>query len=57
MHLGAAHDAIIDFKLKELGKGTRNFMRIRTVRNVTYNSEWPPLKIGDNFKITLDESK
>ncbi len=57
VHLEAAHDAVIDFKLKELGKGTRNFMRIRTMRNVTYNSERHPLKIGDNFEITLDESK
>ena len=57
MHLEAAHDAVIDFKLKELGKGSGNTMRIRTMRNVTYNSERHPLKIGDNFAINLDESK
>jgi KaiC/GvpD/RAD55 family RecA-like ATPase len=51
----AAVDGIIDFKLEEEGKRTRDLMRIRSMRNVHFDREWHELKIGDNFEVTLDQ--
>lgn len=52
--LEGAHDAIVDFKLEEIGRGIKNLMRIRTMRNVPYDSDWHHLKISENFKVTLE---
>jgi len=52
--LEGAVDGIVDFKLEEDGKTTRDIMRIRSMRNVGFNREWHTLKIGDNFEITLE---
>jgi len=49
----AAVDGIIDFKVEEEGKTTRDLMRIRSLRNVGYDREWHELKIGENFEVTL----
>jgi KaiC/GvpD/RAD55 family RecA-like ATPase len=51
----AAVDGIIDFKLEEEGKRTRDLMRIRSMRNVHFDREWHELKIGDNFEVTLEK--
>ena len=51
--LEAAADGIIDFKLEEEGKSTRDLMRIRSVRNAHFDREWHELKIGENFEVTL----
>jgi KaiC/GvpD/RAD55 family RecA-like ATPase len=48
-------DGIIDVKIEEQGGEVKNFMRIRTMRNVGYDSRWFHLKITDNFKVTLDK--
>ena len=54
--LEAAVDGVIDFKLEEVGKATKNFMRIRSMRNVAHDSEWHRLKIDENFEVTIDKS-
>ncbi len=56
-NLEAAVDGVIDFKLEESGEETRNLIRIRSMRNVGFDSRWYPLKIGENFAITLDKSR
>lgn len=53
--LEAAADGIIDFRLEEAGGRTRTAMRIRSMRNVTYDSQWYPLKIGENFEVTVEK--
>jgi len=53
--LEAAADGIIDFKIEEEGKTTRDLMRIRALRNVGYDREWHELKIGENFEVTLEK--
>lgn len=53
--LEAAADGIIDFKLEEEGKTTRDLVRIRTMRDVGFDREWHELKIGENLEITLQD--
>jgi len=53
--LEAAYDGVIDFKLEEEGKSTRDLMRIRSMRNVHFDREWHELKIGENFEVTLQK--
>ena len=50
-----AVDGIIDFKLQDVGTKTKNFIRIRSMRNVGFDSEWHPLKIGENFEVMLEK--
>ncbi len=57
MQLEGAHDGIIDFRLDETGEETINSVRIRTMRNVGFDSRWHPLKIGENFEIGLDQQR
>jgi KaiC/GvpD/RAD55 family RecA-like ATPase len=51
----AAVDGIIDFKLEEEGKTTRDLMRIRSMRNVHFDREWHELKVDRNFEVTLEK--
>jgi len=53
--LEASVDGIIDFRLQESGKGMKNFMRVRTLRNVAFDSEWHALSVDDSFKVTLEK--
>ena len=53
--LESAHDGIIDFKFDETRDPPRNKMRIRTMRNVTFDGSWHELKIGENFEVTLEK--
>ncbi len=48
-------DGIIEFKLEEEGKSTRDLVRIRSMRNVHFDRDWHELKIGDNFEVTLEK--
>lgn len=48
-------DGIIDVKLEEEGKTTRDLIRIRSMRNVHFDREWHELKIGENFEVTLEK--
>ena len=50
-----ASDGIIDFKLEERDGRTRNIMRIRNMRNVGFDSQWHPLKVGGNFEVTIEK--
>ncbi len=53
--LEAAADGIIDFKLEESGEETKNMIRIRTMRNVSFDSRWHQLKVGENFEVMLEK--
>jgi KaiC/GvpD/RAD55 family RecA-like ATPase len=50
----ASVDGIIDFKLEEEGKTTRDLMRIRSMRSLRFDREWHELKIADNLEVTLE---
>ncbi len=53
--LEAAHDGVIDFKLDERADPPRNLIRIRNMRNVVYDGRWYPLKVGENFEVSLEK--
>ena len=53
--LEAAVDGIVDFKLEELGGEVVNLMRVRSMREIGFESRWHPLKMGENFEIALEE--
>lgn len=53
--LEAQVDGIIDFKLEEAGEEPENLMRIRNMRNVSFDSRWHKLKVGENFEVTLEK--
>lgn len=42
-------DSVIDFKLDETGEETRDLIRIRNMRNVSFDRRWHALGIGENF--------
>jgi KaiC/GvpD/RAD55 family RecA-like ATPase len=47
-------EGVVDFELDESGEETRNIIRFRRMRNVSFDSRWHPLKIGKNFEVTLE---
>jgi KaiC/GvpD/RAD55 family RecA-like ATPase len=51
--LEAAADGVVDFKLEDEGKTTRDLIRVRNMRNVHFDRDWHELKVGDNFEVTL----
>lgn len=51
--LEAAYDGVIDFKLEEDGKQTRDFVRIRSMRDITHDREWHELKVGKNLEVSI----
>ena len=53
--LEGAVDGIVDFKLEEVGGEMMNFMRIRSMRETGFESRWHPLKVGENFEVTLEK--
>ncbi len=53
--LEAASAGVIDLKLDETGEEPRNLIRIRSIRNVGFDARWHPLKIGENFEVTLEK--
>jgi KaiC/GvpD/RAD55 family RecA-like ATPase len=52
--LEAANDGVVDVKVEELEGEMKNLLRIRTMRNVGFDSRWHALKIGENFEVTLE---
>jgi len=52
--LEAANDGIVDVKVEELGGEIKNLLRIRTMRNVSFDSRWHVLKIDGNFDVTIE---
>jgi len=54
--LESASDGIIDFKIDTEAEETVNLIRIRTMRNVGFDSRWHRLKIShENFKVTVEK--
>lgn len=53
--LEAAADGIIDFKLDETGEETRNFIRLRSMRNVDFDSRWHPIRLTQEFEVILEK--
>lgn len=51
--LEAAVDGIVDFKVEEVGTETRDFMRIRTMRNMQFDRRWHELTMSENAGILL----
>jgi len=54
-HLEGAYDGVIDFRLDDEGEETKNMVRVRSMRNVGFDSRWHPLKVGENFEVTLEK--
>lgn len=40
-------------KLDEVGARTESFMRVRSMKNAGFDSEWHPLKIDEKFEVML----
>lgn len=53
--LEANADGIIDLKLDDVADPPRNLFRIRSMRNVGFDGRWYPLKISENFEVTLEK--
>lgn len=53
--LEGAVQGIIDFKVEDVGTGTKNLIRVRSMRNVGFDSEWQSLKVSENFEVTLEK--
>ncbi len=53
--LQLAADSVIDFKLDELSDPPRNLISVRNLRDVGFDGRWHPLKISENFEVTLEK--
>jgi KaiC/GvpD/RAD55 family RecA-like ATPase len=51
--LEAAYDGVIDFKLEQDGKQTRDVMRVRSLRDLTHDREWHELRVDSNLEISI----
>jgi KaiC/GvpD/RAD55 family RecA-like ATPase len=49
----AANDGIVDVKVEEYEGEIRNLLRIRTMRNLGFDSRWHVLKINESSGVTL----
>jgi KaiC/GvpD/RAD55 family RecA-like ATPase len=54
-NLEAASDGVIDFKLDETGEETKSAIRVRSMRNVGFDSRWHFIKTTENFEVTLEK--
>ncbi len=52
--LESVSDGIIDLRIETESEEIVNMIRIRTMRNVGFDSRWHPLKIGENFEVTIE---
>lgn len=53
--LEAAADGIVDFKLEDRNDEAVNLIRVRSMRNVGFDSKWHVLRIDENFEVTLEK--
>lgn len=54
--LEAAADGVIEIRLRKIGKEDRGcFISIKSMRNVLFDSRWYRLRVGDKFKVTLED--
>lgn len=49
----AAYDGVVDFKLEEDSKRTRDIMRIRSLRDLTHDRNWHELRISKNLAVSI----
>ncbi len=54
-NLEAACDGVIDVKLDESTGEARSMMRIRSMRNVGFDSRWHTLKVDENSEVTIEK--
>jgi KaiC/GvpD/RAD55 family RecA-like ATPase len=52
-----AADGVIDFRNNETTKGTADVLRIRSMRNVSFDREWHRLRIGKNLEVSLERRR
>jgi KaiC/GvpD/RAD55 family RecA-like ATPase len=52
-NLEAASDGVIDVKLDEASEEAKSMIRIRSMRNVGFDSRWHELKVAENSEVTL----
>ncbi len=52
--LEAAADGVVDLKVEEVEGEVKNLIRIRKMLNATFDARWHPLKVDQNFEVTLD---
>ena len=52
--LEAAFDSVIDLKLDDSGEETKNMIRIRSMRNVGFDSRWHSLRVDENFEAVIE---
>ena len=50
-----AADGVIDLKIQEIGEETRDALRIRSMRNMSFDRRWHHLKIGENLEVSLEK--
>jgi len=53
--LEAAADGIVDFKLEDRNDEAVNLIRVRSMRNVGFDSKWHVLRTGENCEVTLEK--
>jgi KaiC/GvpD/RAD55 family RecA-like ATPase len=53
--LEAACDGVIDFKLDEAAEEARSAIRIRSMRNLGFDTKWHPLTVDENYEVTLEK--
>ncbi len=53
--LEVAAEGIIEFKLDETVDPPQNLIRVRSLRNVSFDGRWHPLRISENFEVTLEK--
>jgi len=54
-NLEAASDGVIDIKQEEHAGETKSLLRIRSLRNVGFDSRWHELKIGENLAVSVEK--
>lgn len=53
--LEAASDGVIDLKVEEVSGQWSNFISVRSMRDVGYDSRWHRLSISENLEVTLEK--
>ena len=51
--LEGASDCIVDFKLEDLEEGARNLIRVRSIKNMSFDGRWYLLTMSDDDGISL----
>lgn len=52
--LEADVDGVIDFTIEERSGEVVNLVRIRNMRDARFDSRWHPLRLNENFEVTLE---